>query len=132
MCVTEAYPIPARGMLVVTIVRDAMLRTMLAEALVRAGVPLFAAKGVRDASCRRRVVSGVLLLDEPAAAGEAGRWIETLWFQRRWRRVIVLTLDVTISAIERCALATDGHSPSETLAELFDDWSRIETRSQGA
>ena len=85
----------ARSILLVAIVGDARMRAMLARALAGIGIRAcgHAAGMIRPPD--------LLLLDD--GDGDAWDWIEAQWCAGRWRRVLVVEIEIDTGVAERIA-----------------------------
>ena len=113
---------PTAPILVVVIVSDAELRSALAAQLAATGVNLLTASEPRAA---RKALKrpAILVIDEVAMSGAAGEWVETLWYEGRWQKIMVLTVGIPVPDDGRDWLNyADRDSASEALTRLIDGW----------
>lgn len=117
---------PVRASLIVVIVRDAGLRSALAARLALSGITLLTARAYRQVRRQRLAEPAVLLIDEAAMAGAEGDWVEALWLERRWARVIVLTMDGAVPASDRDWLRyVDRNSIAGSIDTLLAEWGEL-------
>ena len=111
----------APALLVVAIVRDLALGSVLAAQLACRGANVLTATGYTAIARRRLREPAILIVDEEAMEGAKGDWIAELWRERRWSRVIVLTIDAPLPASDRDWLVfADRASSARTLAHLIE------------
>jgi hypothetical protein len=112
---------------VVVIVPDAELRSALAAQLAASGVTLLTGSEPRDA--RKVTRPAILVIDEAAMSGAAGEWVEALWHEGRWAKVLVLTVGIPIPDDGRDWLSyADRDSATHALTQLIDGWSETGNR----